>query len=367
MQLIRENGYINLNEFFFNKYGINVNEITDLRNVITLEQLGNRSKFWFDLDDRRVMFKEQYANTLEAYAELILSLMIEKMQIPYLSAAKYDLAVLTYKDKKILGVITENFKKEGIKYYTGSDIIVDVYNRYIKNDIGLIKELGLEGLDEKSLLNKLNSLEELWLILTNFFRNKPYAEDNVTRLMSSLANLYMFDALTIQGDRHSDNWMVGIDENGKAFLTPLYDNSNALNLNRQKTFDSLVNNFNSYKKLNEIKKPRLYKKILGQVYHPSTLLTVELRDNLKDKKNCLDVLEDFIVISDSQYKEILGKMISFIKDGRMNEVYEEVEKKIGQPLPDKLKYYMAEIFKVHISEIEKRFDLEEWKVKGGLR
>ena len=101
MQLIRENGYINLNEFFFNKYGINVNEITDLRNVITLEQLGNRSKFWFDLDDRRVMFKEQYVDTLEAYAELILSLMIEKMQIPYLSAAKYDLAVLTYKDKKI--------------------------------------------------------------------------------------------------------------------------------------------------------------------------------------------------------------------------------------------------------------------------
>lgn len=364
MEIQRKNGYIDLNAYFLSRYGIEVHTLKDLEKVISLEQLGNRNKFWFDFLGNQTMYKEQYEETLESYAELVIAELIQMMDIPHLKAATYDLATLSYNDTTTYGVVTKDFKKANCQYLTGSAIIVDVYNKYIKDNPTLLKEFDVEGLFEIDLLNKLNNFENLWAILSMFFADFSNCDEIVANIMDSLVSLYMFDAFTIQGDRHSDNWSIEIDENRKVSLAPVYDSSNSLNFNRKKIVDLLVTNFRSYDKMNEIKRPRLFRRMLGQIYHPSTLLTVQPRESLKKKVACLDVLEDFISMSDETYKERFLHMLSFFKEGRLEEVYGRLERKIGQPLPDDIKYYLNQLFSLHIGEIERRFDIENWKVRG---
>lgn len=365
MNVIRNNGYINLNDYFFNMYGINIGNVNDLKPYISLEQIGNRNKFWFNFDGNRVMFKEQYSGTMESYAELIVSEMLTEMNIPHLIPADYDLALISYDGVERLGVITKDFKKNNCHYCTGSDIIVEVYNRYFKNNSELQRELGIEGLNEIDTLNKLNNFEDIWFILSLYFEKYSNKDEIIANIMDSLVSLYMFDVLTIQGDRHSDNWSLEFDEYGNVRLTPIYDNSNIISFNRRKIFELMVSNFQAYEKMNRIKRPRLLKRMLGQIYHPSTLLTVEPRD-ISFKKNCLDVLSDFILISDSSYRERFLKIILFIKNNGMSNVYSEVEKKIGHSIPDKVKYYIDQMLAIHIKQIEEKFDIENWNVKGAV-
>lgn len=364
MELQRNNGYIDLNTYFLSCYGIEVHTLKDLEGIISLEQLGSRNKFWFDFLGMKAMYKEQYQGTLEAYAELVIAELIQMMAVPHLKAADYDLASLTYDGVPSYGVVTRNFKKEHCQYLTGSDIIVSVYNQYIKNNPTLLKEFGVEGLSEAAVLNQVNNFEDLWAIFSMYFSGYDQRDEIVANLMDSLVSLYMFDALTIQGDRHSDNWSIEINENHEVSLAPIYDSSNSLNFNRKKAVDLLITNFQAYHTMNAIKKPRLFRRMLGQVYHPSTLFTVQPREDLKKKMSCLDVLEDFISLSSSQYQDRLFQMIAFFKEGGLEKVYQEIERKIGQPVPDHIKYYLNEIFSLHVGEIEKRFDIENWKVRG---
>ena len=68
--------------------------------------------------------------------------------------------------------------------------------------------------------------------------------------MRDLSKVFMYDILTIQGDRHSDNWGLIVDHKTKKVrLAPLYDNSNIYNLGRMKAIKAISISFDNLEKL----------------------------------------------------------------------------------------------------------------------
>lgn len=363
MDIIRNNGYIDLNLYFMQKYGKSRAYLADILELTETEQLGARDKFWFNFEDKKVMYKSAFMDSYEEYAEVIMTELAKCLRI---ESAQYDLALMKFDDNKMTkGIITYNFKKEGCKYLVGSEIILSVYRRYIADNPDLIKELGLEGLErEDYIVNKLNNLENIWFILDLYFKDEVNKSEIIADIMNQLVSVLMFDVLTNQGDRHSDNWMLEFD-GPRVRLAPLYDNSNACNLNRSKTLNNMITNLKIYEKANRIKKPRLYDRIVGQLYHPKMLLTVLPRESMKDGNvRSLEVLENFINMSVPEYRERLIEMIEFFKSNKLEEVFLNVESKTECEIPEDLKYYLRNVFQIHIAEIEKRFDLQEWQVRG---
>lgn len=359
MNITREKGFINLNKYFTTKYNKPIENINDISNEISVEKLGARTKFWFDFNGTKTLYKAQFENTYEAYAELIVSELAR--QLGY-KAAYYDLAKMKLSpNQDTIGVVTKNFKKDNNKYLVGTEIILTVYRDVISKNPQMMEYYGLNGLNEISVINKLNNLENIWDILLIYFSSNPHCQEIVAKLMDDIVSYLMLDILTLQGDRHSDNWTVEITKNGEVNLAPLYDNSNAFNLSRNKAFSSIVENLQIYERTNNLKKPRLYNRILGQIYHPNMLLTVFPREIQGNNVKSQELLKNFINTSASDYKERFEKMLNFLEENGIEKVFSAIETQIECSIPQDIKETLPKIINIHLQEIRKNFDIQKWK------
>ena len=299
---VRKHGYITL-ERIFSKDECTLINFEYLPNHINLFSISNIQEIFSYQGDIWLFKPEVIENT--SYLELIVEELAHDFGIP---CAHYDLATLNHQK----GTITKYFKKKDCTYFFGEDLLKEYVEESLKiTDVDA-------SLWENALLNH-NSLEGIWRSLDYHYRNLENREEVVQYLMNRLVDIFIFDLLTHQKDRHSYNW--GIEEaNGKIDLQLLYDN--------EFVFD-------------EIKDlpPLVCEDLEGEDFSfpVSTYSTSE-------------ALLEFLEVSDSKYLEKIKNRLSLIQKDNIMSVISRVEKRIGCKIPKNLKSYIENCFKKIVME-----------------
>lgn len=163
---------------------------------LQLENISNikgSKKISFIYDNKKYYYKSN-KSVKNVYYELI----AEELSKDYgINNAHYDLA--TYMDD--IGVISENFIEEGVNYFTIEE---------------LLKDYCLEDYNS-------NNLKYIELCLKFKYQDREI----VSKLMEQLINIFIFDVLIGNSDRHSQNLMI-IENGNDISFSKLYDNENML-------------------------------------------------------------------------------------------------------------------------------------------
>ncbi len=133
----------------------------------------------------------------QCYYELLAEELAKDFNLP---TAHYDLAYSkTYKS----GVLTKNFKQPNYTYYKGYAILED----YLRNCIHKKDEnCSIYELEEE--MESFNSLEGIWAVFEYRYRNRLNKVEIVNKLTNQLVDIFIFDLLIGQTDRHEENWGI---------------------------------------------------------------------------------------------------------------------------------------------------------------
>ncbi len=311
----RINGYLDLDSYFFKKLGRKYTDLEDLyiNGLIDYEPRSPGNTFWIlssNNHNKLALYKENNYQS-GSYAELIAEEIANILEFP---CAHYDLATFNSQS----GVISYNFDKKN-KYLSGFDIIADFYEKNLENDMEKSELYGInyynDTIDDVS--DKLNNLEDIWFILDESLKGHPDKPYIVSNIVNGLVNKLIFDVLTVNIDGHSENWgIIGTK------ASPLFDNSHILNLHRD---------------ISE-KKSNLQDKPLAFVVDNSTI------------KKTLEVLEHFLKISSSEYKDMVIDKVNKLENN-IDFIPAIIEKRTEHEMPSGIKEYFLTTMHSHLDKV----------------
>ena len=195
---------INLN-IDYDKYNL-LREKGIIEEVNDMER---RYTFFLNINNKSVFFKECSKEGI--INELII---VNICKLFNKDVLDQDYGYITDKyNKKIYGLISDNYKNDGYTY-ASLDTILNDYYVYITNN-----NINYESIRIYELIN----LETIWQALEYRYKDMEI----VKKLMEELVSRFLIDILTGQSDRHEFN--IEIKEKGNDIkLANIYDNENGL-------------------------------------------------------------------------------------------------------------------------------------------
>lgn len=287
--MTRKEGFIDLNKILKD---IGVDD-TDINSIISDEKISivtyNRWKIILSFVYENDVYFYKYNNMTIPYSELVAEELANDFGIDHVS---YDLAVLNqYK-----GVLSKNFKKDNGNYILGEEILKDFF------------------VDNQDI-EVHNSLEDIWDAFEYRYQNYPNKEELIKLLMNDIINIYIYDIITCQSDRHSQNWGL-IEDDNKVSIQPVFDNERILSTNGRQ---ALVN------------------------------LTIDEVGN----SNLLFNLIEFMRISSVDYTELIKEKWWIISDQNLNSIFKRIEDKTGYPMSNDVKQYYLREYQYHRKRLER--------------
>lgn len=215
--------------------------------------------------------------------------------------------------------------------------------------------------DMKNGIITSNNLYDIWSAVEIYCKMSGYTLDTES-FMTDLTDMFVFDLITNQGDRHADNWGIVIDRNTNTIkLASLYDNSGALSLNREK---AIVNIDEFSKRLKIEKRPGkvkgIYAKMKETIEHSFSGVKIYAEDVLERKRNT-QLIETYISDSSEEFQERLEEKLSLITDENLDMIFCEIESKTQQPIPDVVKNVARQILMFNKNKINDMLSVK----KGG--
>lgn len=176
-----------------------------------LEQLGSKSKFWYDVQGHPFLFKEGRAGTGENWAEKAAAEIAAALTLP---RATYELACCG--DRR--GVTTPSFVPEDGRLIHGNELLARIFSGYENTHhysahMHTVRR-AFAALSRPALYTPLD-----W--------ERPEAINNASGVFTGYL---MLDALVGNQDRHDENWGV-IVAAGTAYLAPTFDHASSLGRN----------------------------------------------------------------------------------------------------------------------------------------
>ena len=395
---------------------IDINYEIENRNIVVNEeeQRGTRTnKFWFN--NYEYMYKDVYQLTYEDYAEIIAYKLAEQVGINCakydLAIFNGNKGVITenlIKDNEneemisgteiISMVYTEYFiprlyiiekYHELITQYNAKNIyefsnlsndkqlelrnkllslIEEVTNKKIEYSNNKINYPEIEEIYEyfdnisesynpdfiemKNGIIKANNLYDIWNVLEIYaqINNLDY---NIEDIMNNLINMFIFDIITSQGDRHADNWsIIKNNKDNSIRLCPLYDNSGICDLNREKGMKSILEYIQSLNNptLHEKKKQKIQKLLETTINHSNSGLKVDKTDVNKKNKNRI-MMEKFIDYSSQEFIERIIYMTKKLDKETLDFIFLEIEKEIQAKIPEEVKIVVKTVINTNIEMI----------------
>lgn len=360
------NGFFDLNFLFEKYYSLKKEDNFFSQPYIELEVIGKRKKFWFTTNNgktnQKFLYKEvNKENIYEAYGEIFAKEIAVILNIP---CADYMLAKFNYKDNNIddfkhsKGVITPSFLKPNERLVPMGEIISEVYNNKIQPDIQLQKLYDVEGIEKGVAINRFNNLEDIWSILDCYFKNNPNKDAIIKDIMESFVKIYLFDIITLQGDRHI--WNFGIivnNETNEIRPAPIYDNANIFNLNRSKISTFLNISKPSMNKLSDKKLALQREMMYNMLYHSKLLFSANAEDFLSrksfDKKaKALDSLKLFLSKSDHKTIELLENYVSTLEEIGPINIIKNYEHNMNVQIPADFTEYFSKSMGMNLQNIK---------------
>ena len=331
----RINGWLDLDSYFIKRLGRPFEDQEDLENngLIATDNRGVYSKFWIlDEEGNKIaLFKTQDFGSDEAYAELFSEEVAKILGMP---AAHYDLAKFDREE----GVISYNFIKEFDTYYPGFDVIAEFYENNLEGNEELNKLYGIDYYNDDldKVTDKLNNLEDIWIILERKYKKHADRKYIVSKIMNGMVDKLIFDILMVNVDDHCDNWGIFDEIEEGRMASPQFDNSHVLNLQKNILTEHFV--------------------------FDQTIEDKELRftvDNTGAKKP-LEVLKYFLDISSSEFTDLVRDKVNTLKE-HVDEIPIIIETRTKQDMPDYLKEYFISTMHDHLDKVS---DIVDSKSKG---
>jgi hypothetical protein len=181
--------------------------------VVGDEQLGSKTKFWFDHSGGRWLFKEAREKTGEDWAEKIASAIATLVKI---STAHVELS--EFKGRR--GCASQSFVTvENESLVHGNEILAVQIHGYDRS-----KKLGQAD----------HTIRNIFIAITKLFAD---AEETRDKVLFQLAEYLVLDALIGNTDRHHENWGLlvrdvtrGIDDSAETRIrvAPSFDHASSL-------------------------------------------------------------------------------------------------------------------------------------------
>ena len=206
-----------------------------------------------------------------------------------------------------------------------------------------------------------NNLYDIWSAVEIYCKMSGYTVDTES-FMSNLTDMFVFDLITNQGDRHADNWGIVIDkETNTIRLASLYDNSGAFALNREK---AILNIADFAERLKIEKRPGkakgIYSKMKQTIEHSFSGMKIYATDVLERKKNT-SLIESYLHESSDEFIKRLEEVLELITNDNIDLIFCEIQTKTGQPVPDIVKNVTRQILMFNKDKINEMLTIK----KGG--
>ena len=214
-------------------------------------------------------------------------------------SVNYDLA--TYIES--IGVISENFIKDKTSFYT----IEELLKIYYKDDI-----------------KGRNNLDDIIKMIKERYKN----ENISNTLINQLINIFIFDVLIANIDRHDQNIAI-VEEDDHITFNKLWDHGNML------SSDAIEDGNYS--------------------------LHVNREDYITRNDN---ILEHFLEKYETTYMSILEEKLKIISEENINSILNRVEERIGTKIPPFIKIEVIHKFKENNEMIKSEIKKRKSKKKG---
>lgn len=284
------NGYIDVNKML-REIGIIDTSIDELNNTVNLISIKkNGIVFSFRYSGKEYFYK--YNENTALYSELVAEELAQDFGIDHVN---YYLALFDNHQ----GYISESYKKDNADYVFGSDLLYECYGYMTEN----------------RNIEEFNNLESIWDALEYRYANDPNKNQIISNLMSQIVNMFIFDIIICNYDRHSDNWEI-MESADEIKLAPIYDNEGILTTSGRNAFVSMT----------------LEEKTHGILWK---------------------AISDFQKISSSEFTDIIKEKLWIIGEENLINIFTRIENKTGVAMPDIYKKYYLEEYKNHKNRIEK--------------
>ena len=330
--------FIGYNEDFYNNY------------FIERESEGINTLFWLKDNDKKFLFKRVNAFDLNKWGDLIVMELAKEVGI---DCAIYRPAVFNGET----GFITESFLKNNEKLINAKELMdLEIKNNFSDKITNKIKKLCSQSNSRwrpdiyMSLNNYVDMIE---IIDTNIFLSDLEKE----RIKISLKKLLCFDLITLQSDRHPENYGIIKKDNGYEF-SPLYDNDASFCLGSKNILKKIE------KYIYDVPRAKNYREDILEMYHNfNSAFSYRDNDYLTGKygekeivinKKIRTSVDDIISLGDYEVKFILIQMCNKLSVDNLNRIIDDLENKYKCKMDDNLRYYITNIYKNNLIYIKNK-------------
>ena len=330
--------FIGYNEDFYNNY------------FIERESEGINTLFWLIDNDKKFLFKRVNAFDLNKWGDLIVMELAKEVGI---DCAIYRPAVFNGET----GFITESFLKNNEKLINAKELMdLEIKNNFSDKITNKIKKLCSQSNSRwrpdiyMSLNNYVDMIE---IIDSNIFLSDLEKE----RIKISLKKLLCFDLITLQSDRHPENYGIIKKDNGYEF-SPLYDNDASFCLGSKNILKKIE------KYIYDVPRAKNYREDILEMYHNfNSAFSYRDNDYLMGKygenKNVINKkirasVDDIISLGDYEVKFILIQMCNKLSVDNLNRIIDDLENKYKCKMDDNLRYYITNIYKNNLIYIKNK-------------
>ena len=330
--------FIGYNEDFYNNY------------FIERESEGINTLFWLKDNDKKFLFKRVNAFDLNKWGDLIVMELAKEVGI---DCAIYRPAVFNGET----GFITESFLKNNEKLINAKELMdLEIKNNFSDKITNKIKKLCSQSNSRwrpdiyMSLNNYVDMIE---IIDTNIFLSDLEKE----RIKISLKKLLCFDLITLQSDRHPENYGIIKKDNGYEF-SPLYDNDASFCLGSKNILKKIE------KYIYDVPRAKNYREDILEMYDNfNSAFSYRDNDYLMGKygenkivinKKIRASVDDIISLGDYEVKFILIQMCNKLSVDNLNRIINDLENKYKCKMDDNLRYYITNIYKNNLIYIKNK-------------
>lgn len=287
--MVRNKGFIDLDKIL-NSIGVNTSSLNSVLDSDKIQNIDTAQSivFLFKYLNKNYFYKSD--PIFSPYTELIGTEMLKDFNLPYVD---YDLASVSGSK----GVISEDYKEKNSNYISGYQLLYDFYGEDFIDNVA-----------------QYDNLESIWDALLYRYKDNPNKDNIVSNLMNRITDLYIFDIIVANSDRHPDNFAI-VESKDNIDIAPIYDNSRMLlSVNHTKAVTLTVD---------EVAYEELYSS-----------------------------LDKFINVSDTNFLNKIKDKLWIIDEENILDIFDRVQNKIGYSIPGRIKNFYINKLKEHRNRLE---------------
>ena len=348
-------GMIDIDKVLYDSYQYQYHgDIEDFysQSFIEFEGNGKDALCWITYQSEKYLFKKISNFSYNIWGELLSSELAKMLGIP---CAEYRVASLHGER----GILSKSFLKDDDrlilgreffqKFYDKSALSIEDEHSYKKMYDGLSQSMFQSGNRSKYIFHSWNNLKDVDMILKE---NPDITEKEYFDLFYFHIYMFLFDLITLQGDRHPDNW-GHISRDGKILPGYLYDNSASFGLGFPNIEDRVIQYRNEFMTARMLRnKSNLY-----SLMYQSKPLFVYSRNDIIHLDNYITedfphVFSSFLESASNEIILIVDDFLECAKSINFEELVKNLEDMNGVKMDEDVYFYVNNIFHDNLLRIE---------------